>query len=89
MRDEREIRRAIATLGVALSYPPIRKFVFGATCNKHTHEAWLVFSCLGWMAGAQESLFSGLLQAVEMKLLQYGELTGEPVIPKGETNGKR
>ena len=87
MREEIEIRRALALFGTALAYPQLRQFVFGGTQNERTANAWMIMACLGWMTGMENNLFTSLLALVETKLLEYGEVYHETVIPKEGTNG--
>lgn len=72
MRSESELRRAIAVLGATLTYRELREHVFGGAYNDAVWRAWMVFSCLGWMVGAEETLFTDLLAHVELKLKEYG-----------------
>jgi len=67
MRNEIDIRRALALLGVALIDPELTRQVWGSYEGAR-ERAWFCFATLGWTLGADDSAFAGVLAHVEAKL---------------------
>lgn len=90
MKSEEQVRRAVAVIGVAVADPYLRKRLFGALDNEHVTRAWFAFSTLGWVVGADESLFAGLLEYCELKLAELGVAFREDgvYIPREDGNGR-
>ena len=67
MRDGREVRRAIALLGVSFAEPTLREIVW-RDAEEARERAWVAFSVLGWVCGADDSIFSDVLDDLEKTL---------------------
>jgi hypothetical protein len=72
MRDEAEVRQAIAILGASFVGPAMRRFIWGSF-EQERREAWAMFHALGWVVGADDTDFNITLKYVAMKIQQYGE----------------
>lgn len=72
MRDEQEVRGAIAILGASFVGPDMRRHVWG-TLEQEAGRAWAMFQVLGWVAGADDSDFKLTLEYVTLKMQEYTE----------------
>ena len=68
MRSDEEVRRAIALLGASFH---LRQLIWPN--EEHRREAMMAFHTLGWVAGADDTNFVGLVEYVDVMLQKYAQ----------------